>query len=91
MNEVEPPFGDLARPLAGGAGWAGGTPVDRDETSSDVVLPMAVPGIAVDDLDVRVGGRQPTPPARAAAPSAAHGTTLRPVPRRPSPPRAPRR
>jgi HSP20 family protein len=60
MNEVEPLFGELARPLAGGGSWASGYPVDLYETSDDVVLQMAVPGIAVDDLDVRVEGRQLT-------------------------------
>lgn len=58
MSEFEPLFGELASPLANAGGWASGYPVDLYETSDEVILQMAVPGIAVDDLDVRIEGRQ---------------------------------
>jgi len=60
MSEFEPLFGELARPVAGAGSWANGYPVDLYETPENVVLQMAVPGIAVDDLDVTVEGRQLT-------------------------------
>ena len=51
-------FGELAGPLANAGGRASGYPVDMNETPDEVVLWMAVPGVAVDDLDVRIEGRQ---------------------------------
>lgn len=52
-------FNELAAPYAGGAQtqWAQSYPVDLYETSENVVLQMAVPGVQVDDLDISIEGR----------------------------------
>lgn len=51
-------FSELASPLYSQFQWSQNYSVDMYETSEDIVLEMAVPGIAVDDLDISIEGRQ---------------------------------
>lgn len=58
LGDFDSLFSELASPLYSQSQWAQSYPVDMYETSEDIVLEMAVPGIAVDDLDISVEGRQ---------------------------------
>ena len=53
-------FEQLGAPALGSTGWANSYPADLYETSDNVVLEMAVPGVQVQDLDVSIEGRQLT-------------------------------
>ena len=58
FGDFERLFGELASPAFSQTQWAQGYPVDLYETDEAVVLEMAVPGIAVNDLDISLEGRQ---------------------------------
>jgi HSP20 family protein len=51
-------FGELAAPAFAQGQWAQAYPVDLYETAETLVLEMAVPGIAAEDLDISIEGRQ---------------------------------
>jgi HSP20 family protein len=52
-------FNELAAPYMGQgqARWTQNYPVDLYETSEDIVLEMALPGVQIDDLDISIEGR----------------------------------
>lgn len=58
FDEVDTLLNQLATPAFSGSQWAQGYPVDLYETADEFVVEMAVPGIAVEGLDISIEGRQ---------------------------------
>lgn len=58
FRDFDDVFDQLAGRGLGGASSASSYPVDVYETSEDLVVEMAVPGVSADELDISLEGRQ---------------------------------
>lgn len=58
FQEFDQLFNQLATPAFNHTQWTQGYPIDLYETGDELVLQMAVPGVASEDLDVSIEGRE---------------------------------